>query len=349
MTAGPIVQPGRQWGRHVSLVVTPLSALPPIVLNPEPAIPGFGPVQLEMTFEVVKSVTPEPQRGRITIANLAKTTRDLLAQVSRSTSNSQALGPTTDKRAILTTIAQIRAGYLGLAPGALITGSMGPARSVHQGTEWITSIDVGDAEAALAQAECRQSFEAGTPAIEVLRYAAQCMGLVLAPQPIPAAIAAYVCTRGFVAYAKARDVVDAMLAGVAPDVSQLGFVAKGIAIGSDLFDAFIGKEPLCRPLTWWVEDGAMYFLERGSCLPAPPVLVSAIAEAGTVRLIERPERLEDGGVRIVTLLHPAIRIGRPLTVVSKELAGAYRVETVRHVGDNRAGDFLTIADCRPLF
>lgn len=347
--AGPIVQPGRQWGRYASLVVTPLSALPPIVVNPEPSLPGVGPHPLHIAFEVSKSVTPEPQRARVQLSNLSKATRDLLATVSRSTSNAQALGPTIDKRAILTTIAQVRAGYLGLAPGALITGNMGPAMSEHVGTDWITTITVGDAEATLAQAQCERSFEAGTPALEVLRYAAQCMGLVLAPQPIPAGIGAYVLARGFVAYAKARDVVDAMLAGIAPDLGQLGFVARGVAIGSDLFDAFIGHEPLTRPLTWWVEDGAIYFLERGSALPAPPVLVSATGEPGTVRLIERPERLENGAVRVVTLLHPVIRIGRSLTIKSKELAGAYRVESVVHRGDNRGGDFTSTADVRPLF
>jgi hypothetical protein len=349
MTAGPIVQPGRQWGRSVRVVVTPLSGLPPIVINPVTYAPGAGPPPLHVSFSVDKTLTSEPQRGRVSITNLSKATRDLLAAVARSGPNVSAVGATTDTRVIATTLVQIEAGYLGLAPGVLLRGNLTAARSRHYGTEWVTTLDVGDTEAAIAMAECRRTFDAGTPALAVLTYAASCMGVVSVSASVPAAISAYVLERGFVAYGRARDTIDAILAGVAPDLSQLGFLARGIAIGADLWDAFAGNGPLTNPIGWWVDDGAIYFLERGLALPAPPVLVSATAEPGTVRLVERPERLEDGAIRLVTLLNPGTRLGRPITVVSRELAGAYRVEAVSHTGDNRGGDFLTTAICRPLF
>jgi hypothetical protein len=342
------VAPGRQFGRVVRITIVPTDGAP-IVINPSiQTVPGLATPELHVAFSVEKSVTPEPQRATVQIANLSKTTRDLIASYARRPSNVTASGLTVDSRVFHGTRVIVEAGYLGTSAAAIFTGDLASARSRHVSTEWLTTLECGDSEAAISQAECRQSFEPGATALDVITYAVRCLGMTMAPAPVPAAIPAYALARGFVAYGKARETIDAILAGVAPDLGQLNVLARGVAIVGGFFDAFSGTAPLTRPIGWWAEDGAAYFLERGKALPGEAVRVTAQGEPGASRLLERPERLEDGVVRVRMLLNPGVRVGRPVTIVSHELAGPYRVEHVAHAGDNRTGGFDTIGTLRVL-
>lgn len=339
---------GRQFGRVVRVRIQPPSG-PPLVINPiTPSPAGVQPPALHVSFSVSKSLTSEPQRASVQIVNLSKTTRDLIASFARRPPEVTSEGLTVDSRVFRGTRVTLEAGYLGISPTVIFVGDLASARSRHVATEWLTSLELGDSEVALTQAECRRAFEIATPAIDVIRYAVQVLGMQLGPAPIPTAIAQYVLQKGFVAYGKARDTIDAILAGCAPDLSQLNALARGVVTIGSFFDAFTGTAPLTNPVGWWAEDGLAYFLERGFALPAQPVVVSPEAEAGAVRLLERPERLDEGGVRVRMLLHPALRIGRPLQVISKELAGSFRVEALSHTGDNRTGPFESVADLRIL-
>lgn len=348
--AAPI-PPGVQFGRTARVTVVPLTGGVPLVINPVPSSIGGLDLtpQIGTSWVVRKTMTPEPQRAELELVNLSAVTRGALAACARSANNVAAVGPTVDGRILASTQATLEAGYAGQVPGSLISGTLSRAVSRHVVTEWRTTLGIGDSETELNLAECRQSFEPGTPAIAVLQYAAATMGLTLAAAPIPEAIGAYVLTRGWVAYARAREVIDALLAGIVPDLSQLGTIAQGVSLIGQVFDTFAGKASYTRPITWWVEDRQIYFLARGRALPTPPIVVTITGEPGTVRLLERPEPAEDGGLRIRTLLHPGIRLGRPVTVVAPSVAGAYRVDTVEHRGNNRSGECTTTARLLALF
>jgi hypothetical protein len=339
------VQPGRQAGRYVRVTILPEALPTPFVVNPIPPGPTGEPAQVHCRFSVARELGPSPGRATIELINLSEATRNLIATFARRPSNVRPTGLTTDGRVWVGTQVILEAGYLGTGAAALIRGQLLTVRSRHEGTEWITTLQVGDNEIAWTLAECRQSFDAGVTTDAVLAYAFGTMGMALAP-PIPAGVTGYVLTRGFVAYGRSREVIDSILAGVAPDLASLPAIAQGISNVVALFDSFAGNAPMTRPITWWGEDRVAYLLERGRVLPGAPVRVSTQAEPGAVRLLERPERLEDGAVRVRMLLHGAVRVGRAIAIVSKALAGAYRVEAAGHDGGNRTERFETVAICR---
>lgn len=342
------VAPGRQFGRVVRVTVLPPVGAP-IIINPIlPTTAPVAPPQIHAMVTVSKSLTPEPQRATVVLVNLAKTTRDTIAGYTRRPDNVDAQGLTVDSRVFRGTKVMIEAGYRGLGPSTVFIGDLSTATSRHVGTEWLTTLECGDSEVALTQAECRRTFDVGASALEVLTYAIQVLGMRLSTAPIPSAIPSYILSRGFVAYGRARETIDAMLAGLAPDLGQLNAIARGIATLGAVFDAFSGTAPLTRPITWWADDGAVTFLERGRALPGEPLRVSAEGEPGAVRLLERPQRLGDGVVRVTMLLHTGVRIGVPIAIVSKELAGTYRVEAFDHAIDSRSGPCDTTATLRVL-
>lgn len=343
-----VIPPGLQFDRTASVTIAPPTGVPMVINPPIPPVAGVRPPELRTIFTVRKAMGVAPHQAEVRVHNLAELSRSTLARVARSASTTPAAGPTTDARAFLACVATLTAGYVNVGPGRLISGALLRAPSRHVGTEWITTIAIGDGAVELERAECDRAFEVGTPALEIVRYAAQCMGMTLAPIAVPAGLAAYVLTRGFTAYGKAREVIDAILAGVAPDLSKLPTLARAVQGFAQLYDSLAGNAPMTRPLVWWVEDRMVWILERCAALPAPPIVVSARGLPGTALLLERAERADDGRVRLRMLLHPGIRLGWTISLADPPLAGLYRVEQVEHQGDNRAGVYLTTAWCLPM-
>jgi hypothetical protein len=342
------VIPGTQFGRVAQVRVLPVVGAPMLINGAAGDVANPFGHALRVRFKVEKTATPEPQRATIHLHNLAPVTRGLLAQYAHRPQGVDAAGLTIDKRVFRGTVVELLAGYdLAANLGVLFRGDLATCRSRKVGTDWITTLELGDSEAALTQAECDQSFMPGATALEVVTYAVSVLGLALAPAPIPPALPAYVLTRGFIALGKARETIDAILAGVAPDLFQLGPIAGFVANAGALWDAFTGEAPLSRPIEWWVDDGLVYLMQRAGTLPGPPLQLSTLGKAGTIRLLARPERLEGGAAEARCLLSPAVRLGWPVALTSAELVGAYRVDGVTHEGDNRGGDFTTTAHLRP--
>lgn len=337
-----------QYGRLAGLRLTP-TAGPPILINLAQRVPGLYQPTTRIQFAVAKSTTDEPQRATVRLINLGKLTRDAIAAYARRPQGVASSGLTTDTRVYRGTVVELLAGYEGTGGAAAIfRGDLSAVRSRHVGTEWITTLELGDSEAALTQAELGQTFPAGTPALAVIQAALSAMGLTLGPAPIPAPVASYTLAHPWSCYGRAREAIDGILAGCAPDLSQLPQLLKAAASLASLVGLMSGPSPLTRPVDWYVDDELAYLLQRATALPGPPIVVSSAATPGAVRLLDRPERIDDGGVRIRCLLTPGLRPGWPVTIASRELAGAYRVEAVEHEGDSRQGDFTSSADLRPL-
>lgn len=340
---------GTQFGRLAGVRLYPLVGTP-LWINPaQPRTNGIRLIpDLRVSFRVEKSTSSEPQRAVVEISNLGKLHRDLIATFARRPKGVTSAGLTVDGRVFAGCKVEILAGYEGMGGGgAIFRGDLSAVQSRHLGTDWITTLELGDSEAAMTQAEVAQSFPPGTPAIAVIQACAASLGLLLGPTPIPTALASYVLERGWTAYGRARDTIDAILAGCAPDLSALPATIKAAATLASLVGLLSGPSPLTRPIGWHVDDGLLYLLPRYTALPGPPILVSAIAQPGTVRLIDRPERLDDGAVRLRTLLCPQAAPAWPVVVTSRELQGSYRVDEIEHDGDNRGGDFATTMTVRP--
>jgi hypothetical protein len=343
---------GVQFGRHVGIRILPV-ARAPVVLNPViPTTTAAGNAVRELTIAITvdKSTTAEPQRATVEIYNLSPLTRGLIASLATRPNGVALPSASVDTRVIRGTLVEVLAGHAGMGGGgAVFRGELSAVRSYHVGTAWITRLELGDSEAALSSAECNFTFPPATPAPFVISYCLRVLGLAIGAAPMPAALSRYVLQNGFYAGGLARDTIDAILAGVAPDLSGMPALVRVAGGIKQLWDAFTGTAPATRPLEWFVDDGLAYFVERATALPLPPVLVAAEPAPGVVRLLERPERLDGGGARIRCLLSPAFRVGGPVSIVSRELGGVYRCEAIQHRADNRTGPFETIADLRPIY
>lgn len=326
----------RQYDRGIRLTVIPPlgvsgGAVPPVLINPVPP-PGGGVAlpQIHVRFTVEKSLTPEPQRATISIYGLQKTTRDSIAGAVRRVVDWIPGGVPTPLVSIDGRILpadpivvdtssgmahlMLEAGY-GAALSQIFAGTATAVRSRrHAGIDWITTIHAGDSELGLSQGEANKSFAPGTPASVVLQYLASTCGLTIAPTTAFASLAAFTLSQGFSAIGRARKGIEDMLAALQH--------------------------------TWWVEDGVLWILGLGEFVPGPPIFVTPQDLPGFRRLLEAPERLDDGGVRVHCQLAPEISPGRQIQIVSSELAGVYRVEAVTQVGDNRTGSFESTAICR---
>ena len=334
-----------QFGRVASVRVLPVANGPPaVVVNPNALLPvpkgTIAVPDLRVAFSVEKSTSAEPQRAMIQLVNLSRVTRDLLASLARRPQLVTTVGATVDARAWNSTVVELHAGYRGGFAGMIFRGALSDVRSRHAGTEWITELDCGDSEDVLTHAECDLGFSEGATALDVLTYALGIMGVTLAPGvPPPPQLAAYVLSRGFVAHGRARDTIDAILAGVDLDVPTSAALAAEVETGQP-----------ARSIGFFVEDGFAFFTTRGVPLPGEPVRLSFTTDPlGAARILERPERLANDGLRVRTLLHPGVRPGRGVLVTATQVAGLYRCEAVRHSGDNRGGSaFATEADLQPV-
>lgn len=330
-----IAYAGRQYDRAARVTCLPGgdSVLRvPVVIDPLAGAPSATRgVGLRIAYTVRKTLSAEPHRATVTIENLGPAARAALSSMAQRADLVRGVGAQLDARVFPSSTAIVEGGYVGAGgPSVLLRGALTSAESRHTRTTWTTTIEVGDHEVELASAECRRSFRAGTPALAILQYALGCLGVALAPLEVPPALVAYTLGRSFAAIGRARDVVDGLLAGV----SGVG-AAQGLP-----FDALVGPLALTRPIAWWIDDGAAYLMPRTGALPSAPIVVSPSGDLG-VRLIEAPERVSAGHVRVRCLLTPSLRLGRRVLVRSTTLAGLYRVEEIEHTGDSWGGGDCT--------
>ncbi len=338
-----------QFGRQASLVIVPRVG-PALTINPLAQVPGtsISTPQLQVGFTVEKTLSLEPQRASVEITNLGQVTREAIVSMvtrPRETGTPGAL----DARGLVGTTVTLLVGHGTIGPPvAVFKGSLSSARNVRVGNTWTTQLDLGDSEIGITQGECDRDFPPGTTALAVLTYALGCMGVALGPAPVPPALAAYQLTSGWSATGRAADVIEALLAGVAPDLSQLPVLAQAAVGLYQLGQSLAGHQTLTQPVEIYVDDGLAYIVQRSRALALPPVRLSSLAETGAVQLVERPERLDGSGLRVRSLLAPAIRLGQAIVISSRDVLGTYRVQGITHSGDNRRGAFLTEIDALPL-
>lgn len=98
--------------------------------------------------KVEKHRKKEPNTAEVTIYNLAESTRSDFVR-------SEAMK------------VRLEAGYDNLLRLVFI-GDLRHARNVHDGTEWLTTLQLGDGARAFAQARTNRSYEPGTPISTVL-------------------------------------------------------------------------------------------------------------------------------------------------------------------------------------
>ena len=265
---------------------------------------------LKIEFELEKTELPWPNSATIKVYNLTSAHREYLA--------SEAALP-----------CRLEAGY-GASRGELFGGWVRRGVSVHDGTDWVTTLEAAEGEVdkkgdLLSAKSIRKSWKSGTPIAVVIRDFAKELNVDIGNLPAMAGAAA-------------------MRTGPV--------LLWGLAVDGPILDEWTA---LMRSvgLRWSIQGGAIQL--RFPELPAGVLteiispftgLVGHVTKATKkIRrqntLTKKEEVQTIGTVEGTTLLLPSLTPGQQFILQSEQATGAYLCSAVKHVGDSRGTPWYT--------
>lgn len=272
---------------------------------PKTVTPTLTIEGLRIQFKIKKTSKKEPNSCQLVIYNLSKSSR---AKISK------------DVKLV------VEAGYAQTL-SQIFSGDALTVDHVHDGPNWITTIQCNDGERSYRFAKIAVSFKSGTSFGDVFEKVAQATGL---------------------------DVADAVkfIKSKISDQFNRGYVAFG--------NAFAELDRLLkgRPFDYSIQDGKLQILGAGT-----PTTESAITLSSSTGMIGSPahgtgeatsakaQGEKASVLKVKSLLQPGIRPGRKLHIESLSIPapGAdYVARTVDHTGDTAGGDWYSEAEALPI-
>lgn len=259
---------------------------------------------LRTAFRIEKTNQKEPNTAEITIWNLNRDSRSRLQE-----------------KGILT---EIEAGYFGNT-SLIFKGDLDYGSTTRQGPDWVTTLQTTDGGRAYREARINLSFDAGTALSDVLKTAAESLGVGLGN-------------------------VDEKLAEGAPRSSAAEYV-KGLVLSGSASQEF-SKIVRRAGFNWGIQDGQIQLTRPGQAINP---LEAIVLKQGT-GLIGSPERGEDGIVRATSLLQPELLPGKKVEIQSGEdpitgqfeIDGFYRIDKLKATGDTGSQDWYSEIEAKPL-
>lgn len=268
-----------------------------------------GDDALRIAFEIEKTELPWPNRARLQIWNLSPDHRAYL----------------TEETALP---CRLEAGYSGGA-GELLNGTIRRATSEHQGSDWITLIEVGEGVhdkdgALLASKSIKKAWARGTPVAAIVADFAKELNVDIGNVPALAAAASFssgpALLHGFAVDGPILDEWTHLMRGLG-----LRWSIQGGAIQLRLPDAPAGLVPLISPFTGLVDR----------------VSVSTKQIKRTNVLTKKEEVQSTGAVEGKCLLLPGLQPGYQFLLQSGAATGAYLCSRVTHRGDSYGQEWYT--------
>jgi hypothetical protein len=241
--------------------------------------------RLRVIFQVEKTSESNANTAKISVFNMSDRGRALAEK---------------EKSFVL-----LEAGY-GDRIEQLFYGDITRAYISHQGPDWVTTVECGEASNALRSVHIDKSYAPGTDLKQVVKDVAQ----------------------GFVDQGK---VVIGSLLGVKSQKSQSGLALSGP--GQTILDDLAAK----LGLEWSIQGNALQVLPRDKDLGLQAVLLSS-----ATGLIGSPVRreLEGGqGVEFSALIQPQLLPGRLVRIESRHVTGLYKIRSVSFAGDTHGQPF----------
>jgi len=250
---------------------------------------------LRVSFKIARDGTPQANGLEVAIYNLSEASR----------ARFEAKGA---RIAVL-------AGY-GENLAQLCSGDVRYAQSMKQGPDWITKLEAGDGERALAHAQVNESWKPGTPVSAVVKKAVEALQLDPGNALAKAQEIAGEFSSGYVQHGKASRELSSLL------------------------------EP--RGYSWSVQDGRLEIVKAKESLPEIAPLISpdtgliGSPEMGTpTKPGERPR------LKLRSLLQPRLRPKQRFELDSLAHRGVFVAEKVTHTGDTFGNDWYTDVEARP--
>lgn len=256
--------------------------------------------QAKIEFELERTLKHNPNQCSLRIYNLNESSR------------------TTFKDDNLYLV--FEAGYIGNM-NVLFAGDVTYALSEHDGTEWVTHLEVADGDRMLASARISRSYRPGTTFRTVLSDAYSSVG-----QQLPD--------------------------NVRSDPAFARTLPNGYSAFGDLRQ-FMTK--ILRPLgySWSVQDGKIQVLSPEGTTNTVFTLSAANAMIGAPEFGQPPRTTKKGKkkhptVTVKCLLYPQLRPGGIVELLSETISGSFKLLSVKHKGDYTGKDWVTEVEINPL-
>jgi hypothetical protein len=306
---------------------------------PEGFVPVSTQASLVFAFEVTKTLSPDPNRATIWIYNLNRISRDRVSGITR---RKVAFGPEALGLPGLAGInAELADVAMGLTHVKLFAGYGRALQQIFEGdtqtvrhrrpdnVTWETELDTGDTATRMRASQIQKTYAAGTPVLTTIIDVAGHMGVSIAADSMArlnAWLAGSVHEYGATIAGNCPDVMTALL-----DIANI----VGVDVVLDRLEA--GLETDVR---WSIQDGELVVFGPRDVLAQPPVDLRP--ETG---LVGRPELLENGAISVQALMDPNLRPGATVALTSRDVTGAFRVDSVRHSGTTDSGGSF-ISECQ---
>lgn len=250
---------------------------------------------LKAEFNITKTLKKEPNKCELSIYNLKKSSR--IAFQAR-------------KQQVV-----VEAGYLDNT-SQLFSGTLEYASSVHDGLDWITTLQASDGTKQMKSARINTSIKGPAKVKDVLSTAAAAMGLN------PGNLA--------------RTVAKGALRGNLTEFTN-GIVLSGKA------EKVLGGIAESMGYSFSVQDGQLIFLGKNDSLGTTVPVISP-----STGMVGSPEPGEDGFINVRTMIQPNLLPGHRIRIESASVQGFYRIEQTDFSGDTWGQNWYADLECRPL-
>jgi hypothetical protein len=250
---------------------------------------------LRVQFKVDKSLDSTPNSATVTITNAATHTR--------ATLQTKPL------------VVDLQAGHDDTLRH-VFTGDLRDGRSVLDGVDWSTILQLGDGERAYRAARTSRSYKAGTTVATALKDAADAMGLQLPSDVVASSDLQAQFATGRSLHGPARDELTRLLA-------PFGY---HWSVQDGRLQILKDQDPT---------NGAALTLDQSSGMIGAPVFGSPEKNGAPAQL------------HVKALLYPELTPGCLVDVSSSQIEGVFRVTKVTHAGDTHGDDWTTDIEATP--
>lgn len=216
---------------------------------------------------------------------------------------------------------RLEAGYLNDVR-LMWMGDMTFSHSKKEGTEWVTTIEVANGMRAFNYARVSRTFSpakggANTTAYDVLNEVSQAMGMKLScPPAVKEQLVATELKQGLTVHGPARKALERCLP---------------------------------RGVEWSFQDNQIQVLQKGGLRADQAWVISEdTGLIGSPEFNPPTKPGEKAVLKFKTLMHADLVPGQKIEVQADAIKGVFRMEAVRHRGDNFTADFVSEVEAKPV-
>jgi len=209
----------------------------------------------------------------------------------------------------------LEAGYVG-GLSTIFTGDVTYALSTLDGPNWVTTLQLGDGDRVLNNARANKSYGPGVTLKAVLEDQFKSIGQYLPEEVRNNPAFQKTIQGGLAVFGKHKDVIDSLLKPTGHSMS--------------------------------IQDGRPVITSENSVVGVTYTISEENGMIGSPEFGKPSKKGKAPDVTVRSLLYPEIRPGHPVTVISRELNGTFKVKNVKHRGDTHGPDWLTEVEITPV-